>query len=368
MPIFEVNGRSSTTSMKTVSCRSRRSGTRTWRAISRLSEGVEELTENSLEGDQLSAELLSAVRHRAHDPQAVQGDGIQAERDLQDVPVRPGQGRLQAGRPAETDRLRLARGRRTRAEGKEAIAEAVVRGACCAPIRSQTAAVSGGGAGPVPQPGGHVPSGRRSRILLDELLLGMDHGRVAAALDSIMQIRAVQDVPPGRALEFLFQLKDILRDQQPARSWSCSNARIDEMALMAFDLYMKYRERTLRGAGERGHAAASSCWNAGCSRAKPRPGRSEVSSETAACRTVRGGCDGARGGRRKPRRPGLQPLFAIALPYARVGDLSGWVDLARGPLVAVARARSAFRRSAASRNRCPGSSPAGSKARTPRWA
>ena len=34
-------------------------------------------------------------------------------------------------------------------------------------------------------------------ILLEELLLSMDHDKVAAALDSIMQIRAVQDITPG---------------------------------------------------------------------------------------------------------------------------------------------------------------------------
>ena len=80
-------------------------------------------------------------------------------------------------------------------------------------------------------------------ILLEELLLGMDHDKVAAALDSIMQIRAVQDIPPGRALEFLFHLKGILRDQQPGPVLDLLDSRIDEMALAAFDLFTKYRER-----------------------------------------------------------------------------------------------------------------------------
>jgi hypothetical protein len=81
-------------------------------------------------------------------------------------------------------------------------------------------------------------------ILLDELLLDMDAGRVAAALDSIVQIRAVQDFPPGQALQFIFQLKDILRDQAPGPGLDLLYSRIDEMALVAFDLYMKYREKT----------------------------------------------------------------------------------------------------------------------------
>jgi len=81
-------------------------------------------------------------------------------------------------------------------------------------------------------------------ILLDELLLGMDAERVRAALDSIVQIRAVQDCTPAQALEFLFQLKPILRLQAPGPDLEQLHARIDEMALVAFDLYMKYRERT----------------------------------------------------------------------------------------------------------------------------
>ena len=81
-------------------------------------------------------------------------------------------------------------------------------------------------------------------ILLDELLLGMDKDRITAALDSIMQIRAIQDIEPSRALEFLFQLKDILRRQVAGAERELLDGRIDEFALLAFDLYVKYRERT----------------------------------------------------------------------------------------------------------------------------
>jgi len=81
-------------------------------------------------------------------------------------------------------------------------------------------------------------------ILLDELLLGMESSRVAAALDSIVQIRAVQDCTPTHALEFLFQLKSILRDQAPDTGLDLVYSRIDEMVMMALDLYVKYRERT----------------------------------------------------------------------------------------------------------------------------
>ena len=82
------------------------------------------------------------------------------------------------------------------------------------------------------------------RILLDELLLDMDAHRVCAALDAVVQIRAVQDLAPGRALEFLFQLKGILREHPPGRELDLLYTRIDGMALEAFDLYVKYREKT----------------------------------------------------------------------------------------------------------------------------
>lgn len=81
-------------------------------------------------------------------------------------------------------------------------------------------------------------------ILLDELLLGMDRGRLDAALDSVVQIRAIQDLPASRAVEFLFQLKDILRTQLAGPDRELLDSRIDELALLAFDLYVKYRERT----------------------------------------------------------------------------------------------------------------------------
>jgi hypothetical protein len=81
-------------------------------------------------------------------------------------------------------------------------------------------------------------------VLLDELLRGMDRTPVTGALDSIMQIRAVQDLPASRALEFLFQLKDILRHQVEGADRELLDGRIDELALLAFDLYLKYRERT----------------------------------------------------------------------------------------------------------------------------
>jgi hypothetical protein len=81
-------------------------------------------------------------------------------------------------------------------------------------------------------------------ILLDELLAGMDPDRVTPALDSVMQLRAVQDGPPSSAVKFLFQLKEILRAHCQDADLALLSSRIDDMALEAFDLFLNYRERT----------------------------------------------------------------------------------------------------------------------------
>jgi hypothetical protein len=88
--------------------------------------------------------------------------------------------------------------------------------------------------------------------LFDELLLPeMDADRALAFLDEIIMIRAVQDFSPSQALAFIFLLKSIIRkelaDELQDRSlaeevWQLE-ARIDGLALLAFEAYVKRRER-----------------------------------------------------------------------------------------------------------------------------
>jgi hypothetical protein len=80
--------------------------------------------------------------------------------------------------------------------------------------------------------------------LVDELLDGMDPDRIGAALDAILKIRAVQDFPPGRALAFIFELKSVVRGHATDPPFEELCSRIDQLALAAFDLYMKCREKT----------------------------------------------------------------------------------------------------------------------------
>ncbi len=80
-------------------------------------------------------------------------------------------------------------------------------------------------------------------ILVDELLGSMDVARVTAALERIIEIRAVQDIPPGLALTFVFELKEILGDAQALPAQDVRLRRIDQMALIAFEAYVRCRER-----------------------------------------------------------------------------------------------------------------------------
>ncbi|MCL5744913.1 MAG: RsbRD N-terminal domain-containing protein [Acidobacteria bacterium] len=106
----------------------------------------------------------------------------------------------------------------------------------------QTAEFLGEVEDPLRNPVGHTLK-QSLGILLDELLLGMESSRVTAALDAIVRVQAVEDLMPSRALEFLFQLKYILRVLAPEAVSDLLYSRIDEPALRAFDLYAKYREK-----------------------------------------------------------------------------------------------------------------------------
>lgn len=86
--------------------------------------------------------------------------------------------------------------------------------------------------------------------LFDELLGGMNAEKVTPLLDGIVRIRAVQDFTAAQAVAFPFHLKTIIREsvgtQLPGdpegRGLAALEDRIDQMALLAFDLFMRCRE------------------------------------------------------------------------------------------------------------------------------
>jgi hypothetical protein len=87
--------------------------------------------------------------------------------------------------------------------------------------------------------------------LLDAILHGVDAARVTGALEAVIRLRAVQDFRPGQAVGFLFLVKSILREHlvreipgEPAGdALALLDRRVDELALLAFDLFMQCRER-----------------------------------------------------------------------------------------------------------------------------
>lgn len=79
-------------------------------------------------------------------------------------------------------------------------------------------------------------------VLVEEILGEMKRDRIAAALDEIVRIRAVQDFKPSEAVGFVFLARAVLLGSNPPRP-AMVEARIDQLALMAFNQYMKCREQ-----------------------------------------------------------------------------------------------------------------------------
>ncbi len=70
-------------------------------------------------------------------------------------------------------------------------------------------------------------------------------------IDPIIRIRAIQNFTPSSATRFIFDLKSVIRDMLPIddnskiffNEMGIVENRIDELGLMAFDVYMQCREK-----------------------------------------------------------------------------------------------------------------------------
>lgn len=87
--------------------------------------------------------------------------------------------------------------------------------------------------------------------LYGALLHEMERDRVLTCLDEIIRIRALQNFTPAQALAFIFLLKNVIR-QELAEEIAKENlaeelldleSRIDGLALLGFDVYVKRREK-----------------------------------------------------------------------------------------------------------------------------
>lgn len=78
--------------------------------------------------------------------------------------------------------------------------------------------------------------------LVDEVLGSMNLERITPAIEQLVRLRAVQDFSASQAVGFIFALRDVLRYESPDDLTPELEQRIDQMALLAFDLFVKCRE------------------------------------------------------------------------------------------------------------------------------
>lgn len=99
---------------------------------------------------------------------------------------------------------------------------------------------------------------RRSLAVLYSAVVGSDveQKTVSSALEELVRVRAVQDMPPTSAVGALFLLKPILREYllpqiqkattpglaELLQEYLDMESRLDSLALLAFDLYSANRE------------------------------------------------------------------------------------------------------------------------------
>ena len=104
-----------------------------------------------------------------------------------------------------------------------------------------------GGADPFANPVGHTLREGLGR-LYDRFTADVPGSELAAAIDGIVRIRAVQEFTPSAAVGFVYTLRGILREEladaplDPAGRAAIENG-VDRLALAAFDVYMQCREK-----------------------------------------------------------------------------------------------------------------------------
>ena len=83
--------------------------------------------------------------------------------------------------------------------------------------------------------------------VLDAMLSGAEPDKLKSLIDPIVRIRAVQSFKPSEAVSFVFALKGVVGEI--AEKGACEGreikafySRVDELLLIAFDVYMECRE------------------------------------------------------------------------------------------------------------------------------
>jgi hypothetical protein len=87
--------------------------------------------------------------------------------------------------------------------------------------------------------------------IFEEILRGIDYEKIPTFLDNVVRVRAVQDFSPSQAIAFVFLLKKVIREELRKEikenglfeELLTLESRIDELALLAFDIFMQCREK-----------------------------------------------------------------------------------------------------------------------------
>jgi hypothetical protein len=88
--------------------------------------------------------------------------------------------------------------------------------------------------------------------LYEGLLQGVEADQLSSPLGKILQIRSVQDFSPSQAVVIVSLLKKAIQKEMKGNKielngmieeWFDLESRIDQLSLMAFDIYASYRER-----------------------------------------------------------------------------------------------------------------------------
>lgn len=98
-------------------------------------------------------------------------------------------------------------------------------------------------------PVGHIIT-EATEALYDGILAGRPATEMTEDLDRLVRLRAVQDFSPAEAVSFVFLLKRAIREElgtppregDPGQGMDSLDQALDELALAAFNVYMRCRE------------------------------------------------------------------------------------------------------------------------------
>ena len=127
---------------------------------------------------------------------------------------------------------------------------------------------------PFGNPVGHTLATGLPQLLETIAAGGETPAGAATALEAILRIRSVQDLSPSRAVGFVYRLRQVIRDElapeladgRLAGELADVDGRIERLAWLAFDVYVRLREQIFRLRQEelkRSVASLLRRWNGG---------------------------------------------------------------------------------------------------------